>query len=64
MTFVFLNIVLRYVKSVPSLINLFITGIDEDDIVPPTEASEPASTEDMPPLEADDDDASRMEEVD
>lgn len=37
-------------------------GIDEDDVVVP-EAGE-ASTEDMPPLEGDDDDASRMEEVD
>nr|QDG10047.1 HSP90 [Sinonovacula constricta] len=37
-------------------------GIDEDDVAVP-EAGE-ASTEDMPPLEGDDDDASRMEEVD
>jgi len=38
-------------------------GIDEDDVVP--EAGEAGSAEDMPPLEGDDeDDASRMEEVD
>lgn len=38
-------------------------GIDEDDVVVGGEAGE-ASTEDMPPLEGEDDDASRMEEVD
>nr|AMM04544.1 heat shock protein 90 [Corbicula fluminea] len=38
-------------------------GIDEEDVVAP-EASGEASTEEMPPLEGDDDDASRMEEVD
>ena len=35
-------------------------GIDEDDAVPVEEAQ----PEEMPPLEGDDDDASRMEEVD
>uniref|UniRef100_A0A3Q3XBJ6 Uncharacterized protein n=1 Tax=Mola mola TaxID=94237 RepID=A0A3Q3XBJ6_MOLML len=37
-------------------------GIDEDDLTPDDSASAP--TEDMPPLEGDDDDTSRMEEVD
>ncbi|CAG01828.1 unnamed protein product [Tetraodon nigroviridis] len=37
-------------------------GIDEDDVTP--EESTAAPTEDMPPLEGDDDDTSRMEEVD
>lgn len=42
---------------------LQITGIDEDDVVVPEGGD--ASTEDMPPLEGEeDDDASRMEEVD
>merc|ERR1711976_966829 len=36
-------------------------GIDDDDLPPSTEA---AVSEDMPPLEGDDDDASKMEEVD
>ena len=39
-----------------------ITGIDEDDVVVPETGD--ASAEDMPPLEGEDDDASRMEEVD
>ena len=39
------------------------TGIDEDDSVPEPSDDAP-STEDMPPLEGDEDDASRMEEVD
>lgn len=38
-------------------------GIDEEDVPTPGEGGE-ASTEDMPPLEGEDDDASRMEEVD
>nr|CAK95235.1 84kDa heat shock protein [Haliotis tuberculata] len=37
-------------------------GIDEDDI--PTEATAESATDEMPPLEGDEDDASRMEEVD
>ncbi|TNM95097.1 hypothetical protein fugu_017856 [Takifugu bimaculatus] len=37
-------------------------GIDEDEVTP--EESTAAPTEDMPPLEGDDDDTSRMEEVD
>ncbi|XP_064599620.1 heat shock protein 83-like [Liolophura sinensis] len=37
-------------------------GIDDEDIVPTGEAV--AETEEMPPLEGDDDDASKMEEVD
>lgn len=37
-------------------------GIDEDDAQ--VAGDQPAATEDMPPLEGDDDDASRMEEVD
>lgn len=36
-------------------------GIDEDDVVP---AAGDAKVEDLPPLEGDDDDASKMEEVD
>ena len=39
------------------------TGIDEDDSVPESSGDAP-SAEDMPPLEGDEDDASRMEEVD
>ncbi|XP_052273342.1 uncharacterized protein LOC127873489 isoform X2 [Dreissena polymorpha] len=38
-------------------------GIDEEDIDVPTDAGD-ATTEDMPPLEEVEDDASRMEEVD
>jgi len=38
-------------------------GIDEDDGVPESAGDAPA-TDDMPPLEGDEDDASRMEEVD
>jgi molecular chaperone HtpG len=38
-------------------------GIDEDDAAPTGESQEAAS-DDMPPLEGDEDDASRMEEVD
>ena len=41
----------------------FITGIDEDDAGAVGDA-EMGSTEDMPPLEGEEDDASRMEEVD
>lgn len=37
-------------------------GIDEDDHTPDEPTAAP--TEDMPPLEGDDDDTSRMEEVD
>ncbi|XP_071079634.1 heat shock protein HSP 90-beta-like [Haliotis cracherodii] len=37
-------------------------GIDEDDI--PTEPTAESGTDEMPPLEGDEDDASRMEEVD
>lgn len=37
-------------------------GIDEDDLT--TDEAVTAPTEDMPPLEGDDDDTSRMEEVD
>lgn len=40
----------------------FPPGIDEDEVTP--EESTAAPTEDMPPLEGDDDDTSRMEEVD
>lgn len=41
-----------------------IAGIDEDDVAVGGESGE-ASTEDMPPLEGEEeDDASRMEEVD
>lgn len=40
----------------------FFPGIDEDDMTP--EESTAVPTEDMPPLEGDDDDTSRMEEVD
>ena len=39
------------------------SGIDEDDSVPEASGDAP-STDDMPPLEGDEDDASRMEEVD
>lgn len=39
-----------------------LSGIDEDDLTPDDVTSAP--TEDMPPLEGDDDDTSRMEEVD
>lgn len=39
---------------------LWLSGVDEDEMPVDTEAT----TEDMPPLEGDDDDASRMEEVD
>lgn len=38
-------------------------GIDEDEVVAPCETGD-ASTDEMPPLEGEDDDASRMEEVD
>ena len=41
---------------------MLFSGIDEDDVAP-TDAGD-ASTEDMPPLEGEEDDASRMEEVD
>lgn len=40
---------------------LVFVGIDEDDETPETEATQ---SEEMPPLEGDEDDASRMEEVD
>lgn len=39
-------------------------GIDEDDIVPAAAADDAMKTEDLPPLEGDDEDASKMEEVD
>ena len=39
-------------------------GIDEEDPICSTAAGDAATTEDMPPLEGDDDDASKMEEVD
>ena len=39
-------------------------GIDEDDEALPLDDAEVASTDDMPPLEGDMEDASRMEEVD
>lgn len=39
-------------------------GIDEDDIVPAAAAEDAMKTEDLPPLEGDDEDASKMEEVD
>jgi molecular chaperone HtpG len=39
-------------------------GIDEDDIVPAATADDAMKTEDLPPLEGDDEDASKMEEVD
>jgi len=39
-------------------------GIDEEDAVEPETATTAAKSEDMPPLEAEGDDASRMEEVD
>merc|ERR1711953_437084 len=39
-------------------------GIDEDDEALPLDDAEAASTDDMPPLEGDSEDASRMEEVD
>merc|ERR1712048_337742 len=39
-------------------------GIDEDDEAIPLDDAEAASTDDMPPLEGDSEDASRMEEVD
>lgn len=38
-------------------------GIDDDD-VPTEEATSTAVPDEIPPLEGDDDDASRMEEVD
>lgn len=45
------------------LISIFVSpGIDEDD--QSSEDAKSAPTEEMPPLEGDDDDASRMEEVD
>merc|ERR1712088_617990 len=39
-------------------------GIDEEDDAVPLDDAEAASTDDMPPLEGDSEDASRMEEVD
>ena len=42
--------------------NLIFAGIDEDESGAGDAGME--STEDMPPLEGEDDDASRMEEVD
>ena len=40
-----------------------LSGVDDDDV--PDEAGDgSAADEDMPPLEGDEDDASRMEEVD
>lgn len=52
------------VQSAFPFIYLFVyfLGIDEDDTTP--DDSTAAPTEDMPPLEGDDDDTSRMEEVD
>lgn len=41
---------------------VLLVGIDEDDMTPDEISSAP--TEDMPPLEGEDDDTSRMEEVD
>jgi len=38
-------------------------GIDEEDIVVPASATD-SQIDDLPPLEGDDDDASKMEEVD
>lgn len=38
---------------------IYVIGIDEEDV-----PVEQATTEEMPPLEGDEDDASRMEEVD
>lgn len=46
----------------PIIFLLLCLGIDEDDLTPDDSPSAP--TEDMPPLEGDDDDTSRMEEVD
>lgn len=40
----------------------FSPGIDEDEVTP--DESTAAPIEEMPPLEGDDDDTSRMEEVD
>lgn len=42
---------------------LFSPGIDEEDIVAPEESGD-AGNDEMPPLEGEEDDASRMEEVD
>ena len=39
----------------------YIAGVDEDDEIVAESAS---ASDDMPPLEGDDEDASRMEEVD
>ena len=43
-----------------SFVHICSTGVEEDDSAPEADAA----VEDMPPLEGDDDDASRMEEVD
>lgn len=40
------------------------TGVEDDDTPAEDAAAPAAATEDMPPLEGDEDDASRMEEVD
>merc|ERR1739847_108229 len=50
-------------KRIHRMIKLGL-GIDEDDEALPLDDAEAASTDDMPPLEGDMEDASRMEEVD
>uniref|UniRef100_A0A3Q4BIC4 Histidine kinase/HSP90-like ATPase domain-containing protein n=1 Tax=Mola mola TaxID=94237 RepID=A0A3Q4BIC4_MOLML len=55
------EIVKKHSQFIGYPITLFVS-IDEDDLTPDDSASAP--TEDMPPLEGDDDDTSRMEEVD
>jgi molecular chaperone HtpG len=39
-------------------------GIDEEDLAPTAAAADAVKTDDLPPLEGDDEDASKMEEVD
>ena len=44
-------------------LRVVFTGVEDDD-TPADNTAAAASTEDMPPLEGDEDDTSRMEEVD
>ena len=52
-----------FVFDVDLMLSTVLTGVDEDVSAPESTDDAPAAS-DMPPLEDDEDDASRMEEVD
>lgn len=64
--FLSVNVIFELLEHCTTTSNILLrvfAGVEDDD-TPADDSAAAASTEDMPPLEGDEDDASRMEEVD